>query len=134
MSAPEEKELPHLPKILIVDDDEATCNYILKILKKINPAWTALIAKKGAEALERIKAGHYKLVILDLRLPDYHGLDICREIRKWHSNEQTRILVLSGFLTPEIEKAVLGAGADGYLSKMFSLTELTDKINFFENS
>ncbi|MFH1259336.1 MAG: response regulator [Elusimicrobiota bacterium] len=123
------KPLNRFPKILIVDDDEVTCNYILKILKKINPDWTVLLAKNGTEALEKIKTDPYQLVILDLQLPDYHGLDICREIRKWYPNEQTRILILSGFLTPQTEKAVFGAGADEYLSKIFTLTELVDKIN-----
>lgn len=123
------KQLNHFPQILIVDDDKVVCDYILKILKNINPDWTVLLAKNGAEALEKIKSHHYQLVILDLQLPDYHGLDICREIRKRYPNEQTRILVLSGFLTPQTEKAVFSAGADGYLSKMFTLTELADKIN-----
>lgn len=116
-------------KALIVDDDAVAGDYIVKLLKRIDRNWLASVAKNGAEAIAEINKQIHQLVVLDLQLPDCYGLDICREIRKKHNSAETKILILSGFLTPQIEKAIINDGADDYLPKNFDLQDFMDKIN-----
>jgi two-component system KDP operon response regulator KdpE len=73
------------------------------------------------EGIDLTAATHPDLVILDLALPDQPGLAVCLEIRKWST---VPIIVLSARHSEQEKVALLDAGADDYVTKPFSPTEL----------
>ena len=78
------------------------------------------------EALRRIPAAKPDVAILDARLPDGSGIDVCREIRS--SCPETRCLVLTSYDDDEALFAAVMAGASGYLLKQIGGSSLTDAI------
>jgi len=64
-------------------------------------------------------------VILDLVLPDAHGTDICRELRRW---TDAPVLVLSAVGDEQEKVAALDAGADDYVTKPFGMDELLARL------
>jgi two-component system KDP operon response regulator KdpE len=85
------------------------------------PGTKVIEAATGAAAIDLAAAERPDLIILDLGLPDVVGLDVCREVRKW---SRAPILVLSARHSDEEKVALLDAGADDYVTKPFSTSEL----------
>ena len=80
-----------------------------------------------ADGRERLAAGRYDLVLLDLNLPDGNGFDLLREIRRDHGTE-VPVLVLSGMRQEDAVVRGLGLGADDYVTKPFSPPELLARV------
>jgi DNA-binding response OmpR family regulator len=82
-------------------------------------------ARDGREALERFRAGGPDLVLLDLMLPELSGIEVCRIIRA----ESSVPIVMLTARDSEVDKIVgLELGADDYITKPFSLRELSARI------
>jgi two-component system response regulator DevR len=84
-------------------------------------------ASTVAEALARIPAVQADVALLDARLPDGSGIDVCREIRSQHP--VTRCLILTSYDDNEALFSAVMAGADGYLLKSIRSNNLTDAIH-----
>src|SRR5205823_7164978 len=82
-------------------------------------------AATGEEALTAAAAYPPDAVILDLVLPDAHGTDICRELRRWTA---APIIVLSAVGDEQEKVAALDAGADDYVTKPFGIEELLARL------
>lgn len=109
--------------ILIVDDEPEICDFISIYLK--NEGFQTLIAHDGKTALEYIKNEKPDLIILDVILPDFDGIATCLELRK---STITPVIFLS-CKNEEMDKVIgLTVGGDDYLTKPFSLSELTARI------
>ena len=85
------------------------------------PAVRVLEAGTGRAGIDLAAAEQPALVVLDLGLPDMHGIDVCREIRRWSA---APIIVLSARHMDTEKAALLDAGADDYMTKPFSTVEL----------
>lgn len=111
-------------KILVVEDDPTIRLLITKALQHHGCKVTeAANAKDGYEfALEN----NQDIVILDLRLPDGNGYDVCSGIRE--KGIKTPVLILSAETETDIKVKNLNAGADDYLTKPFSIEELLARI------
>jgi len=110
-------------RILVVDDEP----HILRALQATlrGAGYDVVAAATGEEALRSAAVRPPKAVILDLVLPDRHGLEVCRELRAW---SKAAILVLSA-VGDECEKvAALDAGADDYVTKPFGTDELLARL------
>ncbi len=111
--------------ILVIEDDPSISLGLQEALTA--ERFSVKVANTGARGLSVLKRDHVDLVILDLRLPDMKGEDICRTIRAEGSN----LLIL--MLTAKKQEAdkVLGLeiGADDYMTKPFSVRELTARIH-----
>lgn len=109
--------------ILIVEDDPQIRNFIAYTLKQEGfPCLTAGTAQSG---LSQLVSGHVDLILLDLGLPDFDGMEVIRKVRSW---SEVPIIVVSA-RDQDSEKAVaLDGGADDYLTKPFSATELLARI------
>jgi len=109
--------------ILLVEDEEPVAKGVRYALEA--EGWRVAWAPDGETALHCIAAGAPDLAILDVRLPDRSGLDVCRELRREHT-----FPVL--FLTARDEELdrVLGLelGADDYLTKPFAVRELVARV------
>ncbi|MEC0304274.1 response regulator transcription factor [Terribacillus saccharophilus] len=109
--------------ILLVEDDTQINEMVASHLKK--EGYTVFSAFDGQEALDLFAQESVDLIILDLMLPAYNGLDIVQLIRR---ESMLPILIMSA-KDSDVDKALgLGFGADDYIGKPFSLIELTARV------
>lgn len=115
---------PLMSKILIIEDDLDLKDVITDWLER--EGHTVDFAANGGEGLGLLKHYDYELVILDLGLPDMHGLDVCKSFRE--QGGAAPILVLTG--KGEVDQKIEGldAGADDYLTKPFHPKELSARL------
>jgi len=90
-----------------------------------SPELRVLEAETGREGIDLAAAEEPALVVLDLGLPDMEGIAVCREIRRWST---APILVLSARHADTEKVALLDAGADDYMTKPFSSSELMARV------
>ena len=111
-------------RILIVEDEPKVAAFIKKGLEENN--FHAEVAIDGAEAKNMALNREYELIILDINIPVFNGLQVCKIIRE--NNIQTPIIILTAH--GSLEEKVLGfdAGADDYLLKPFEFMELLARI------
>jgi len=111
-------------RILIVDDEGHIREVIRVALKKAG--MDVIEARDGKEALLRFAADRPDLIVLDIGMPEFDGLDVCREIRK---TTDVPILFLSA-RDEEIDRILgLEIGGDDYVTKPFSPRELVARVN-----
>ena len=110
-------------KILLVEDDEAINNMIKKSL--IKEGYKVSNVFDGQGALDAWKNEEFKLIILDIMLPNIDGIEVMRRIRL---KSMVPILMVSA-KAEESDKVIgLGLGADDYLVKPFSIAELMARV------
>ena len=111
--------------VLIVEDEINLANEIAEFLRSEN--LLCELACTGKEASEKIAVNLYDFILLDLGLPDYNGLDLIKESRKFNNEASFIIITACG----DVEEKVRGLdlGADDYLAKPFALIELLSRIN-----
>jgi DNA-binding response OmpR family regulator len=109
--------------VLVVDDEQKVLDVIHPYL--IQEGFDVFTAKTGNLALQAVAEKKPDIVILDWMLPEKSGLDVCRDIRKKSS---VAIIMLTA-KTEEMDRVVgLEVGADDYMTKPFSLRELSARI------
>lgn len=114
--------------ILNVDDFEAARYAKTRVLQ--NAGFTVLEACNGAEALEMTARLRPGLVLLDVRLPDIDGFDVCRQIRANSAIGATPIVQTSAAFISANDKANgMNCGADAYLAAPFQPHELIQVIH-----
>ena len=111
------------PKILVVEDDPSVRNLITTTLKSNN--YTYITAPTGEAAIAASTTQQPDIVFLDLGLPDLDGVEVIKRIRSW---SQRPIIVISARSEDGDKVASLDAGADDYLTKPFSVTELLARL------
>jgi len=111
-------------RILIVDDDPHIREVIRVALSKAGMA--VMDAADGKAALTRFAAERPDLIVLDVGMPEFDGLEVCRQIRR---NSDVPILFLSA-RDEEIDRVLgLEIGGDDYVTKPFSPRELVARVN-----
>jgi two-component system response regulator MtrA len=109
--------------ILVVDDEPTLRETLAEALEA--DGFQVVTAADGREALARFREHRPDLVVLDLMLPELSGIEVCRIIRQ---ESGVPILMLTA-RSSEVDKVVgLELGADDYVTKPFSLRELTARI------
>ena len=111
------------PKILVVEDDSSVRNLITTTLKSNNYAY--ITAPTGEAGIAAATIQQPDIVFLDLGLPDLDGVEIIKRIRTW---SQMPIIVISARSEDGDKVGALDAGADDYLTKPFSVTELLARL------
>jgi len=106
--------------ILVVDDEVAVNNNIRKILSKRD--FNVDQASTKAEALEKIEENTYKLVILDLKIPEVKGLELLKAIRD--RRPETMVIIITGYASIETAIEASRMGAVDYLPKPFTPEEI----------
>ncbi len=113
-----------MPKIIIVEDDPAIAEMLVYHLQDLG--YQTKHFDNGLNAKNYLAKADYDLVLLDIMLPGFNGLDLCRELRE--SRPQTPIILLTS-LDSEADRVVgLELGADDYLTKPFSMRECQARI------
>lgn len=110
-------------KILIIEDEKNIAELERDYLDA--NGYEVQIVFDGPSGLTQAKAGGYNLILLDLMLPDMDGFEVCREIRKF---TDIPVLLVSA-KREDIDKIRgLGIGADDYITKPFSPSELVARV------
>jgi DNA-binding response OmpR family regulator len=111
-------------RILIVEDERAVARGLEYALSK--EGFAVLWADNGRRALELVRKEDPRLVLLDIRLPDMSGFDVCRQLRQ--EGKRQPILMLTA-RDDELDKVLgLELGADDYVVKPYNLRELIARI------
>ena len=111
-------------KILIIEDNPDIAHLLDFHLSDLG--YLVAVENTGTKGLSCAEGGAFDMVILDLTLPDIDGLDICRSLR--NKSHYVPILMLSA-RSSEIDRVLgLEIGADDYLTKPFSVMELTARV------
>lgn len=110
-------------QILIVEDDDDTAEFVCTLLNEAG--YNAVAVDCGEMALSEIAATNPDLVLLDLVLPDIHGLEVLRRVR---DNSFTPMIVLSGMAQDRDKIQALEEGADDFMTKPFSNEELIARV------
>jgi two-component system, OmpR family, KDP operon response regulator KdpE len=110
-------------RILVCDDDPQIRRALALILR--DAGYEVLLAASGEEALDRAAVGGPHLAIVDLVLPDQHGIEVCRQLREW---SEMPILVLSAIDEEQTKIEALHRGADDYVTKPFGPGELVARV------
>jgi len=112
-------------RVLVIEDDDKIQAFVSKGLRQ--DGHTADTAGTGVEGLALWEANRYDAVVLDIMLPEKSGLSILRHMR--NKGDQTPVLVLSAKSAVDDRVAGLQGGADDYMAKPFSFSELSARLN-----
>ena len=115
-------------KVLIVDDDAEIVELISDILTQ-DGRFEIRTASSGYEAGMATQQFRPDLILLDYMLPDVNGNVVCQTIRSNPEFENTRIIIVSGVIKQEEIDQLLKSGAQDFIKKPFSISELTDKVD-----
>jgi len=112
--------------VLVVDDDSSCRDLVSTVLGRAG--FSIVEAGTGEEAVEAARRHQPKLVVLDVRLPDISGYEVCHQLRQ-EFGEKLAIVFVSGTRTEGIDLAAgLLVGADDYIVKPFSVDELVARV------
>jgi two-component system, NarL family, response regulator DevR len=117
---------PELIRVFLLDDHEIVRRGLADLLGAEADITVVGEAGTAAEALNRIPAARPDVAVLDARLPDGSGIDVCRDIRS--SMPQVRCLILTSYDDNDAVFAAVMAGAAGYLLKEIRGSSLVDAI------
>lgn len=109
--------------VLVVEDDAQIRNFICYSLKSEGLKYITANTAQGA--LNSLVSEQIDLILLDLGLPDFDGIDVIRKVREW---SEVPIIVVSARDQDKEKANALDTGADDYLTKPFSATELLARI------
>ena len=111
-------------KILIIEDDIKIINFLKKGLEE--ECYIVDYSTNGGEGLYLASVNDYDLILLDIMLPIKDGMEVCKALR--NENNQTPIIMLTAKDSIEDKIKGLDIGANDYLAKPFSFTELLARI------
>lgn len=114
--------MPH--RVLVVDDDPSTLEFVAAGLRQ--EGYTVETAATGPDALHLATAETFDAVVLDRNLPGLDGLGVLKALRA--AARTTPVLVLSALAHADERVNGLRAGADDYLGKPYSFSELTLRL------
>ncbi len=115
------------PHVLIVEDEKLLAKAIAATLR--NAGLDVTVAHNGDEALELVRQLHPDVVLLDVMLPGKSGIDICATMKTQPLTADIPVIMVSARSTPQDRMRGLIAGAEQYLTKPFSPTELLELIH-----
>ena len=107
-----------MSNILVVDDSPTMRRMVVASLRNLSDA-SFDEASSGLEAIEHLALSHFNLMVLDLNMPDMHGLEVVRFVRKHKVYSAIPIIVLTTRGDEASRSDALAAGASVYLTKPF---------------
>jgi DNA-binding response OmpR family regulator len=110
--------------VLIADDDADIRALVLLALR--NAGFRAETVDGGVEALAAARREKHEVLVLDVRMPDMSGLEVCRQVKAEAAD--SHVLMISANSSSEDVAAGYAAGADDYLPKPFSPRELVQRV------
>lgn len=113
--------------ILVVDDSSTMRRMVMAALREVE-AVSFDQAESGLAALERLAVAPVDLIVLDLNMPDVHGLEVLRFVRSHQAFRQIPVIILTTRGDEESHAAAIEAGATLYLTKPFTPDALAPQV------
>jgi DNA-binding response OmpR family regulator len=123
--APTDRSIP-AAAVLVVEDDALTRRVLHELLE--SEGYTVHAVADGPAALAHLDSRQVDLIVLDRGLPGVDGLEVCRQARAGPQGKRFRIIMLTGLDEPEQILDGFGAGADDYVTKPYSMSELLARV------
>ena len=114
-------------KILIVDDEPVNL-YLLQEIMEVAGYENSTSVLSPVEAIDLYEKEDFDLVLLDLNMPEMSGYAVLDRFTEMAKTPKAKVVVLTGHNDEEIRNRVMRQGADGMLSKPFSITDIVDCI------
>lgn len=115
-------------RILVVDDEKTIREVVVQALKRIDEDLQIEEAEDGVEGCIKLGSFYPDLLVLDLMMPKADGYAVIEQVRNDANLKGTKILVLTGYPSPENIDRAIEAGADDWLAKPFNIPEFGDKV------
>ncbi len=112
--------------ILIVDDEYMNREILEAHLE--NAGYRVLMANNGAKALEMASSQQPDLILMDVRMPDMSGFDVCAELRSRLDVQHIPVLLVTAFDDDETRSLSLQSGASGLLNKPYEFKVILAQI------
>lgn len=114
------------PRILIADDEPDMLRYLES---ELAAQFSVITAVDGQQAIEKTTQFLPDAVVCDMMMPERDGLEVCQELRQRASTRSIPILLLTARADEETKLTALSAGANDFVTKPFSMTELKVRLN-----
>lgn len=114
-------------RILVAEDDPASAELLTYFLE--SHGFEVTTASDGNLALEMGTSGEFALVILDVHMPMYDGIELLQFLRKRHILHPIKVIALTGDLSEETREALAGGGIDSFMTKPVDLGLLGEEVN-----
>ena len=112
------------PRILIADDEVPICRYLARLLEA--EPWEVETVSDAEHMVAQLRDGEYDLVVLDLHMPPYDGVDLLEEIKRL--GIQADVVVLTGYGTVEVAVDAMKVGARDFLTKPVNSSAFVDTV------
>lgn len=113
-----------LPKILLIEDDQATADVLQQFFQMTG--YICLLSRLGTDIIEIIANYRPNLIIIDYRLPQTNGADLCLEIKKNEMMRSIPVIIYSAYPISIDELARYGCTA--FIAKPFDLDDIIKKV------
>lgn len=117
-------------KVLLADDSVTAQNMGRKILT--DAGYEVVTVNNGSAALKKISEAHPDLIVLDVYMPGYSGLEVCQRIKESRETNQIPVLLTVGKLEPFKQDEARRVRADAFIIKPFEASELTAALSKLE--
>src|SRR5690242_3084263 len=117
---------PVTVRILVADDDPASAELLTYFLE--SRGFSVMTAPDGNQALEMGATGDFALVILDVHMPMYDGVEVLEMLRKRHLLHPIKVIALTGDLSDSVHDALVGGKIDAFLTKPVDLDLLAQEV------
>ena len=114
-----------MARLLLVDDDTDLAETLGEVFQMLDH--DVQVAADGASAMLLLESGEFDVILLDWQLPDMTGIDVCRRYREVGGT--AKVLMLTGMRDAASREMGSQAGVTSFLTKPFSLDQLTDTVN-----
>lgn len=114
-------------RILVADDDPASAELLTYFLEAAG--FEVSTAADGNRALEMGTSGEFELVIMDVHMPMYDGIELLQFLHKRYILHPIKVIALTGDLTDETREALAGGGIDSFMTKPVDLGLLGEEVN-----
>jgi DNA-binding response OmpR family regulator len=114
-------------RILLVDDDPGLTALLDLVFRRAK--FEVVVANGGYDGLRKATELYPTLILLDIMMPDLSGIEVCRRLRANPDTAMMPILILSASGNTKDRDQSLAAGADAFIQKPVSPTELVARVN-----
>ena len=117
-----------LPARVLVVDDEPEIAALIRDRLGESEAWEVDAASQGYEGLLKVGTFRPDVLVLDLRMPNMDGFEVCRLVKSNPATRSTSILAITGDTSPGLAERALRSGADAFLAKPFEMADLEEHL------